>query len=219
MMVSAAHVTRVVIVPIVFAVSTVSAFPQSNNSNIASLERTSLTAARPYDPGACIDQAHALIPSNLIVAPRLHAIVEAMLRQSATFRRQCLRIAQAPHMTVRVEPVNGAMPRGMRAHMRILRHGSQRFALVEIPPLDDAVELIAHEIEHVVEQLDGVDLRSHAARSNSSVRIFGADETKFETKRARLVGLLVAEEVRREIAARRSSLGSRNGLLSQRQRY
>jgi len=102
--------------------------------------------------------------------------------------------------------------------MRMARHGTQQIAIIQIPALDDTVELIAHELEHVVEQLDGVDLRAHAGRSDSSVRALASDEMKFETVRARRVGVLVALEVQQRAAERRAQSGSRaNDRLQPRQ--
>ena len=39
-----------------------------------------------------------------------------------------------------------------------------------IPPVDDHVELIAHELEHVIEQLDDIDLRTLAKVPSSGVQ-------------------------------------------------
>ena len=58
-------------------------------------------------------------------------------------------------------------------------------------PSPDAVELIAHEIEHVLEQLDGVDLEAHVGSGNVWKREDGA----FETRRATEAGRRVAREV------------------------
>jgi len=57
--------------------------------------------------------------------------------------------------------------------------------------------LIAHEIEHVIERLDGVDLRARAALPGTGVRLCDGGDDAFETIRARRAGLAVAEEVRR----------------------
>jgi hypothetical protein len=65
---------------------------------------------------------------------------------------------------------------------------------VEINPLGDFMELLAHELEHVIEQLDGIDLAAKAALARSGVRTC-VDGT-FETNRAARVGSLVAVEAR-----------------------
>jgi hypothetical protein len=74
--------------------------------------------------------------------------------------------------------------------------GQLRAAIVEVPGPDatQLVELIAHEFEHILEQLDGVDLAAWAGRSGVR-RVGGSDrEGPFETERARQVGRLVAGE-------------------------
>jgi hypothetical protein len=73
----------------------------------------------------------------------------------------------------------------------------RRYATVEIGPLDDQVELIAHEIEHVIERLDGVDLRARAALRGTGVHQCVGGNDAFETIRATRAGLAVAQEVRR----------------------
>jgi hypothetical protein len=100
----------------------------------------------------------------------------------------------------------------------VTRAGTNRVAAIEIPALDNVVELIAHEIEHVIEQLDGIDLPAHAARKDSSVTELESDETMFETVRARRVGALVASEVRQQAVYGRADLGIREDSSSRRRR-
>jgi hypothetical protein len=58
------------------------------------------------------------------------------------------------------------------------------------------VELIAHELEHVIEQLDQIDLASLAALRDTGVRHAQGEGVVFETARATQVGLKVTREVR-----------------------
>ncbi len=62
---------------------------------------------------------------------------------------------------------------------------------IHLARFDDPVELIAHEIEHVVEQLDEIDLEVHVGSGNVWKREDGA----FETRRAIEVGRRVARDV------------------------
>jgi hypothetical protein len=57
---------------------------------------------------------------------------------------------------------------------------------------DDPAELMAHEFEHIVEQLDGVDLPVRAAVPGSGVR--ACSDGSYETIRAARIGRLVADE-------------------------
>ena len=102
----------------------------------------------------------------------------------------------APHLAVGVKmlhPNSGSA----RARTQIRRvDGGQLIASVEINPYGDFTELLAHELEHVIEQLDGIDLAAKATVARSGVRNC-ADGT-FETSRAVRVGTLVALEARRE---------------------
>jgi hypothetical protein len=65
---------------------------------------------------------------------------------------------------------------------------------VEIRVLDHLAELIAHEIEHVIEQIDGVDLRVQSLLPGTGVR--SCMDGSFETVRAVRVGRRVAQETR-----------------------
>ncbi len=53
-------------------------------------------------------------------------------------------------------------------------------------------ELVAHEIEHILEQLDGVDLKTQAG----SGAVWKSDDGAFETRRAIEAGKRVAREIR-----------------------
>ena len=57
--------------------------------------------------------------------------------------------------------------------------------------------MVAHELEHIIEQLDEVDLREKARRARSGVRLIQGNDLVFETLRARRIGRRVLEEVNR----------------------
>jgi hypothetical protein len=67
-------------------------------------------------------------------------------------------------------------------------------AVVAIPGGLRRAELVAHEVEHVLERLDGVKVASRHALGDGSVRLGSGT---FETARAVLVGQMVAGEYRR----------------------
>jgi hypothetical protein len=120
-----------------------------------------------------------------------------MIRGSATFRRQCLRIAAEPRLTIRLQHTTASGTHGARAITHIVRQsGGLMSANIDIGPLENEVELIAHELEHVIEQLDEVDLASLASLPDTGVSVLEAGGVVFETARAVRVGLQVAREVR-----------------------
>jgi hypothetical protein len=69
-------------------------------------------------------------------------------------------------------------------------------ATINIGFRESAQELIAHEFEHVIEQLDGIDLAARAELANTGVRLIGHATNKFETTRAQRTGLKVVSELR-----------------------
>ena len=183
---------------IVLSVASVPGLAQSNGArwrtaSAESLSPTSAGGAAVYTDSSLTADA-IVLPANLNVPSAYRAMLETMLARSAMFRRQCLRLAAAPHLdvVVRVLHPNGGRVRA-RGQIRP-ESGDRVSALVEINPADDFVELLAHELEHVIEQLDGIDLDAKAALSESGVRRC-ADST-FETNRAVRVGTLVAFQAR-----------------------
>jgi hypothetical protein len=160
------------------------------------LDRTSLTSVRQYVATEAVPRQLSL-PSNLIVSPMYRPLIESMLRQSATFRRQCLRIEGEPRLTIELRIAVSPRRSDVRASTHIRREAAGRLsALIEIYPFNDNVELIAHEFEHVIEQLDEVDLAARARLRDPGVHGLPGDSHVYETSRALKVGVKVMEEVR-----------------------
>ena len=117
-----------------------------------------------------------------------------MLSLSAIFRAQCRRIAesQAVRVLIRIDPA--LRERTFRARTTFARTAAGSLvARVDIS-LRDPIEWIAHELEHVVEQLDGLRLPALADEFRGVWRSTG---NMFETTRAIEAGRAVVAEVRR----------------------
>ena len=140
---------------------------------------------RAQQPAACA----SMIPGN-IQAGLFTQDVLALLQGSPTFRGQCERIASA--RDVRVELSLVRLPGIVRAETSIGRYKSGALkADVRIAPGPDYRALIAHEFEHIIEQIDGVNLREEAATG----RAWLVERNVFETRRASETG----DRVRREL--------------------
>jgi ketosteroid isomerase-like protein len=142
------------------------------------------------------------LPANITVTDSLEPLVVALLRGSETFRRQCDAIARRPDVRVFVRLTAGTTTWMSRASATIWRFeaGALR-AVIDLPVSRDAAELIGHEFEHVLEQVDGVNLRLLA--SDGSGEAHRTDGDAFETRRALLAGQMVAGEAQAYIASRR----------------
>jgi hypothetical protein len=139
-------------------------------------------------------------PGNL-KAGHFQAVADGMWRDSATFRQQCLRLGAQPGLIV---TVGADMPRpgaSTRAKTTILRKGRKMFAEIILQSPNDHVELIAHEIEHVIEQLDGVKLQTTACEGSRN------PPGVYESCRAVEAGRRVAREVE-EARAQRTTVSS-----------
>jgi hypothetical protein len=132
--------------------------------------------------------ARGAIPSN-IQAGLLAEDIEALIHASPTFRAQCARIAVERSLHVDVELVQTlGGPRGETTFTRY-EAGAIR-ADVRISFGQDYRELIAHEFEHVIEQVEGVDLRAEVEHG----RAWLVDARAFETRRASDAGRRVRRE-------------------------
>jgi hypothetical protein len=137
------------------------------------------------------------LPINLTVPNSLRPVLERMIRRSPTFRHQIEMLARRPGVRVNVSYGGIRDGRGYHALSTVRRH--QWGAMVVQTTLyvpSDVVEVMAHEMEHICEQIEGVDLRALAAARNAGVISFSGH---YETMRAIRVGQQVAREVRGDI--------------------
>lgn len=140
--------------------------------------------------------APAAVPANVEISDTYRATVRGMLDRSRTFRQQCRRIGRATGLVVSVRrwfPQERASDNA--ANTTIVR---RRDGVIEATVLlgegGDAIELIAHEFEHILEQLDDVDLATLGRRPGTGVSVSGTT-SRFETDRAIAAGRRVAAEV------------------------
>ena len=140
------------------------------------------------------EEAGVRIPESIQVSDDLLPRLHAMLEKSATFRSQCRRIAGAPHLYVRLKLDMMLTGRTYRAVTKICRGRSGAIvAAIDIAPFGDPAEWVAHEFEHLIEQLDGVDLRDLERRGLGAWK---SGNQMFETERAVRVGRRVSRELR-----------------------
>jgi Tol biopolymer transport system component len=138
--------------------------------------------------------APATLTSNLEAAPVFRPFLDKMWQSSPTFREQCRRLGAETGLRVSVL-VEDRPGRALSVDARtVLTHqdGSLTVAHVYLKPSSNAAELIAHEIEHILEQLDGVDLKAQAGNG----AVWKSGDGAFETRRAIEAGRRVADEIR-----------------------
>ena len=114
-----------------------------------------------------------------------------LLSQSDTFRHQCRRIAAAPWVSVdfaiaqHVEGLNRAQTLIERFEAGAIR------AHVTLGFGEDYLELIPHEVEHVLEQMERVALADEARTGRAWLDRSGG----YETRRAITAGIRVRQEL------------------------
>jgi len=137
------------------------------------------------------DAASPQLPSTIAIDPGLTSIVRWTLEHSPTFRQQCRILEAAPvSATVRMTPrTPGATERAFSTLHRTASGDIE--ALIELRSTDCLAELLGHEFEHVIEQVDGVNLAALASRGEAR-RLEGGS---FETQRAVVAGRRVEAEV------------------------
>jgi hypothetical protein len=155
------------------------------------LARVSGTHAETPQPVGS-DGIVTTIPGNMRVPESLRPILEEALRHSPTFRRQVQELRRTPRVRMAISYGSLSIWHVLRAESTMYRH---EFGAVDVDTrlytVRDAIEVVAHELEHVCEQIEGVDVRALSHRRNSGVYTVG---THFETRRAVLVGRQVAQE-------------------------
>lgn len=145
-------------------------------------------------PRVC-DADAGQLPQTVLIDRTVLPRISVMLKHSPTFREQCRRVATTQRLYVRVR-VNGfIVGERFRARTRILRFLSGVIiAEVELRTPWAPEEWIAHEFEHVLEQIERVPLVELADKSGS---VWRTADDMFESERAIRAGRTVAEEVRR----------------------
>ena len=134
------------------------------------------------------------LPPNIDLAHDLARVLARIYDRSPAFRSQCARIAAADTVRVTVR-IDTAIPSRCRAYTIIRRQGHEIRAEVHLPPSSALTELVAHEFEHILEQIEGVDLWRRSRVKHSGVWM--ADGRAFETDRAQAAGRVVAAEATR----------------------
>ena len=140
-----------------------------------------------------------VLPANIQADDDVRQDIAQLLGRSRILRRQCARIAAAPQVHVRVTMTPHVTAPLTRAQSVVRRYPSGLlFVDIELPAATtDFVELLAHELEHVTEFIDGVDLRALARRGDAGVTRRRSDGA-FESQRAYAAGLAAAAEAQPE---------------------
>ena len=160
-------------------------------------ERLCATSADEIPTGAsrlCDAQA-GRFPDTVQIDRAVLPRISVMLERSPTFREQCRRVAGTRRLYIRVH-VNGLLVGDrFRARTRICRFESGVIiAEVELRTPWAPEEWIAHEFEHVLEQIERVPLAELADRTGS---VWRTADAMFESERAIRAGQTVLRELRR----------------------
>ena len=148
------------------------------------------------------DPSDGVLPRNISSPSYLRPLLLTMLRRSATFRHQCEVIDGAEHarITLRLTIVRSGM---YRALTRVTRRANGLITMsMEFPAPGDFVEVIGHEFEHAVEQLEGIDLKAMSERCHDA---YVTADGAYETIRAIRAGRAVLKEFRSHERERRGN--------------
>ena len=164
----------------------------SSCAEVRQLVRTTRTGDAPdLNEGPLVRPV--VLPSNLEVASVFRPFLDKMWQASPTFRGQWRRLAAGTGVRLSVLVEDLPRPAPSYKARTLLRHqdGSLVSAQVYLTPSSDAPEFIAHELEHILEQLDGVDLQAQAGNGV----VWKAGDGAFETRRAIEAGRRVARDI------------------------
>ncbi len=131
------------------------------------------------------------LPANVASPGDVREFIEEIAALSPTVQRQLAVIAAAPARVV-VRVTGAPMPAMSRALTTIRKYEAGFIdAEIVLPVNSDQVELLAHELEHVVEQIERVDLAALERAGLAWRDRLGV----FETERAHAAGHAAASEV------------------------
>lgn len=137
------------------------------------------------------------VPGSISLDDEFREGVARAAAASPTLRRQ-LDAIELAGAVVQVNASLARLPGFNRAATTITRHADgQITARLTVPPGRDFIELLAHELEHIVEQIEGVDLAS-LVRAGAAWTL---GDGVFESARAREAGRAAAAEVAARAAA------------------
>jgi hypothetical protein len=143
-------------------------------------------------------------PTNIVVQAELRAAVAQLWEGSPTFRAQCQKIGEHKRYRVAVviEP-SLSLSRSFRAQC-VMRAYSSGFvtARVMVPRSLHVTELIPHELEHIVEHIEGVNVKRNVNKPGRDT--YDAGGGRIETVRASRVG----RQARQELEASRDAVAT-----------
>ncbi len=132
------------------------------------------------------------LPPSVQLEHGLEPLVGWALEHSPTLRQQCRTILAEPKLRASIR-VRARVP-GDEVRARAMFRGTPEggtIAEIELGSSSSLVELLGHELEHLIERLDGVDLRALEQEGQARRLENGA----FETARAIAAGQRISGEV------------------------
>jgi hypothetical protein len=134
-------------------------------------------------------------PVRVQLSRDLQRVAARTVERSPTFRSQLDRLERTAGLVVTAsfDPAIDQHSYRARSVIHRLRTG-EMVAIVSINPRGNAVEWLAHEFEHILEQVEGLHLPSLARRTTAIWRTGNGE--MFETDRAIRAGRRVVEETR-----------------------
>jgi hypothetical protein len=135
-------------------------------------------------------------PTKIWVQPALRELVSHMWLTSPTFRRQGLQVQATPTIQVqlRIDPTLVDNPDHRAICELRMYSGGGIIARLAIAPVR-MPELIGHEMEHVIERLDGIRVERESRERKPGYYQLDRFHERFETDRAIRVGRQVMAEM------------------------
>lgn len=137
-------------------------------------------------------------PCHLVVKLKLRDLVEDAYSRSPTFQRQCRDLLDARAVVVLEWGISNESLVRARTRMNITDDGVV-VAHVSVPPVSEAMALVAHELEHVIELAQGRDYVAELRRPGSGVwQNHGIYETQRAIDAERQVARELHEKARKQ---------------------
>jgi hypothetical protein len=137
------------------------------------------------------DETSRPLPAGVYAIDSVRPLMADMWQRSPSFRAQLDRIVDA-QVRIVVEAVSPIELGSNEARSKIVREGGAvRYVRIQVRAAADWTALIPHELEHVLEAIEGLDLRKLADRQGD---VWRTGPSSYESARAQQAGLRIARE-------------------------
>jgi hypothetical protein len=134
----------------------------------------------------------ATLPSNVFMPRYFQIVFHELLNRSITFKHQCRQINATHKLRITIQ-FHPSLPNRFRSLSKVRRTKNDYIIIVvQVALTSDYVEMLGHEFEHALEQVEGLNLQELSKLKKC--RVYRQWNGSYETERAIQAGRTVSNE-------------------------